>query len=607
MTLRRTLVTLASATALCVVPSAVADSGASATKKCPKGKARVTIAGASSCKPLASVLPRRRAGNGLAPVLQHGLDPTWGETREGPKTLVQLVGPDKKRAIEQAIAGVLTRLEERGTGRFASTGRASAAKCKYTQFVPNYSDKLEQDLGDGSKLEAQLRSGPDGVTMSIGVTIPLPQAKAVRISVDLGLCSGERLEADSCPTAQGVVEGSDNSEGTIKIDQLEGGDVVESVSTKIKVETKLRGQVADDAKLESIAITRLETFNTTIDYGPWLGVAQRMTVRRQAVVAMPSGTYTGTGDIDIQQSFHGILSFLVNESQAKAAALAEAKKASDRAWSGFVDEVVKKFREREKSGWQKPDVCAKVNFTPRSNTLRVVAGQRGQFSGTVRAQRGGTPQAVWKLTARQRLEVSPTSARTSKQTFRYRVQRDGGVRATFRVTSKAGLATPTWEQGERKLPRRITGSFSGETGNGAYAWSGTITFVRDPARTSPLFAWYAVENVVFTVTFTVNEFGCTGRSESRAALGRQPASASLLLSPQPNARKRHRYMMSVALTAPEGRIATTCAGVNLPPRPWQAVAVLTTVPADFDSDLKTFTGKSALPGASFTWSLRGSD
>ena len=600
-------VALVIVTAAAILASgAVAEPTGSEAKKCPRGKARVTIAGKSACRPLASVLPKRRAGNGLAPMLQHALDPTWGETRDGPKTLEQLVGPDKKRAIEQAISQMLTRLKELGTGRFASTARTSAAKCKYTNFVPNDSDKLQQDLGDGSKLEAQLRSGPDGVTMSIGVTVPLPGAKAVRISVDLGLCSGERLEVDACPTAQGVVEGSDNSDGTIKIEQLEGGAVVESVSTKIKVETKLRGQVADDAKLESISIARVESFDTMIDYGPWLGVAQRMTVRRQARIAMPSGTYAGTGEIDIQQSFRGILRFLVNESQAKAAAMAEAKKASDQAWSGFVDEVIKKFREREKNGWQKPDECAKVDFTPRSNTLRVVAGQRGQFSGTVRAQRGGTPEGIWKLTGRKRLEVSPTSGRASKLTFRYRVERDGGVAATFRVTSKAGVAAPTWEQGERKLPRRITGSFTGQTGNGAYAWSGTITFVRDPARTTPLFAWYAVENVVFTVTFTVNEFGCEGRSESRAALGRQPASANLLLSPRPDARRRHSYMMAVALTAPEGRIAVTCAGVSLPPRPWQAIAVLTTVPGTFHTDLKSFGGTNGLPGASFTWNLRGS-
>jgi hypothetical protein len=590
-----------------VAGGATAQSTAPAAKKCPRGKAKVTIAGKSSCRPLASVLPRRRTGNGLAPVLRLALEPTWGETRNGPATLTQLVGPETKRAIDASIPRLLARLKTLGGGRFlASAHRAAAAKCKSTRTLPVTSQAFKEDLGAGATLEAEMRSGPDGVTMSIGMTIPLPAAKAVRITVDLGLCSGERLEVDSCPTAQGVVEGRDNNEGTIKIEQLEDGAVVEAQTTKIKVETKLRGQVGDDAKLESIKIDRLETYNTSIDYGRWFGVEQRMTVRREGTIAMPSGKYVGTGNLDIQQSFHGLLSFLVNESAARAAAIAEARKASDDAWSAFVDEVIKKYRERENNGWQKPDACAKVEFTPKSNTLRVIAGQRGQFSGTVRAQRGGTPEGVWKLTARKRLEVSPAAARASKQTFRYRVERDGGVAATFRVTSKAGLAAPTWEQGERKLPRRITGSFTGRTGpNGAYSWSGTIAFVRDPDRSSPLFAVYAVENVVFTVTYVVAENGCSGRSESRATLGRQSPAASLLLSPNPDRRRRHRYMMSVALTAPLGQIAVTCAGVTLQPRPWTAVAILTTVPNAFDSDLKSFSGTNGLPGASFTWSLRG--
>jgi hypothetical protein len=587
---------------------AAAESSLEAAKKCPRGKARVTIAGTSSCRPLAGALPRRRAGNGLAPVLQLGLEPTWGETRDGPKTLTQLVGADTKRVIDQAIPRMLARLRTLGAGGFASATRIAAARCKYARTLPVTSDTFKETLGGGASLEAQMRTGPDGATMSVGVTVPLPGAKAVRITVDLGLCSGERLEVDSCPTAEGVVEGSDNSEGAIKIDQLEDGDVVESVSTKIKVETKLRGQVANDAKLDSIAIERLETYNTSIDYGRWFGAEQRMTVRRQATIAMPSGAYSGTGNVDIQQSFRGILSFLVNESKARDAALAEAQKASDQAWSGFVDEVIKKYRQRENDGWQKADQCAKVEFTPRSNTLRVVAGQRGQFSGTVRAQRGGTPEGIWNLTARKRLEVSPTSGRGSKKTFQYRVQRDGGVSATFRVTSKAGLATPTWEQGERKLPRRITGSFSGKTGaSGEYSWSGTVTFVRDPARSSALFAVYEVQSIVFTVTFVVDDFGCTGRSESRAALGAQPG-ASLLLSPQPNGKRGHRYMISLAVTAPPGQISTTCAGVTMPPRAWTAVAPFTTIPNTFYSDLKTFSGTNTIAGAaSFTWNLRGSN
>jgi hypothetical protein len=587
---------------------AAAESSLQAAKKCPRGKARVTIAGKSSCKPLGNVLPRRRAGSGLAPVLQHGLEPTWGETRDGPKSLTQLVGPNTKGAVEQAIPRMLARLKTLGSGRFASTARAAAAKCKYSKTLPVSSETYKESLGGGAEMSATMRTGPDGATMSLSFTAPIPGGRAVRITVDLGLCSGERLEVDSCPTAQGVVVGSDNSEGTIKIEQLEGGDVVESQSTKIKVETKLRGQVESDAKLDSIAIDRSETYNTRIDQGRWIGVEQRMSIRRRGTIAMPSGQFSGTGSLDIQQSFHGLLSFLVNESAARERVIAEAQKSSDEAWKGFVQEVVNKYREREQNGWQKPDVCAKVEFAPRSNTLKVVRGQRGQFTGTVRAQQGGSPEGIWKVTARKRLGVRPGTARASRQAFDYRVDGDGGVSVSFRVTSKAGLATPTWEQGASKLPRRVIGSFSGRNGpNGEYSWSGTVTFVRDPSRTD-VWAYYPAGGVVFTVTWIVNasEAGCSGRSESSAALGRQ-SGTSLVISPEPVGRRGHRYMIAMGVTAPPGRMTLTCpwGPVHLE---WAAVAAFTTIPSTFYSDLKTFSGTNALPGGvSFTWDLRGSN
>ena len=574
-------------------------------KKCPRGKARVTIAGKSSCKPLASVLPRRRAGNGLAPALRPALSPTWGETRNGPKTLAELVGLDSQRAVEEAIPRALARLKTLGSGRFALAVSATAAKCKYARTLPTTSETFKEDLGAGAKLEATMRTGADGATMSLGLTIPKAGGSAVRITVDLGLCSGERLEVDSCPTAQGVVEGSDNSDGTIKVEQLEDGGVVESTTTKVKVETKLRGQVGDDAKLDSIAINRSETYNTLIDYGRWFGAQQSLTVQRTGTIAMPSGRYTGTGSLDIQQKFTGPLSFLVNESAARAAAIAAAQKASDEAWSGFVDEVVKKYNEREKNGWHKANQCAEIDFTPRSNSIKVSPGQTGHFSGSVRAKRGGAPVGNWTLIDYKRLTVTPKSGRGATLRFNYRVVGDGNVSASFRLKSKAGLASGVWEQGGQKLPRRIAGSFSGSSGEGRYSWQGTITFVRVPERSSVLYAWYDVEKVSFSVTYLVRDFGCSGRSTATGSSGRQQ-SAYLLLVPKPDARGRHRYEMTGAFRTAASTISVTCAGITMT-QPWQGVASIVSVPNTFYSDLKTFSGTNNVGGgATYTWDLHAS-
>lgn len=584
---------------------ATAESTAPAAKKCPRGKAPVTIMGKKSCRAVAQVVPRRRVGNGLAPALRTGLDPTWGETRDGPKTLTELVGPETTRAIEQRITSALESFGRQSRGRHLAAVRAGLG-CTSSQVLPESSSGYKQAMEGGGEFSVQMTTGSAGANMEMSVTIPPKSGRAVRITVNLSLCSGERLEVKECPTNRGVVEGTDNISGEIKVEQLEDGDVVESTSTKIAITTKLRGEVETDAKLRLLEIDRTESYATSVDFGRWLGASFRTTLHRRATLSMPSGSVvSGTSSLDVRQSFHGLLSFLVDKTAARNATINAAKRASDEAWSKFTDEAVKKYRERE-AGWQKP-VCAELQFSPKSHTLRVLRGQQGRFTGSVKAKRGGSTPGKWKITARKRLGVRPGGGEGATKSFTYRVDGDGEVSVTFRVTSKAGVAEGIWAQGASKLPRRVIGSFSGTTGpNDAYSWSGTVTFLRDPDRSSPQFAMYAVANVVFTVTFVVNEFGCTGRSETRAALGSQPT-ANLLISPEPTGRRGHRYMISLGLTAPPGQISVTCAGMTLPPMPWTAVAVFTTIPKTFYSDLKTFSGTNTLPGTvSFTWSLRGS-
>jgi hypothetical protein len=587
---------------------AAAETTADAAKKCPRGKARVTIAGKSSCVARAAVLPKRRTGDGLAPVLRQGLDPAWGETRDGPKTLTQLVGADRKSVADQAIARALTRLKSGGGGRYtAMVGKATAA-CKYTQVLPVTSESYSEDLGGGARLEAQMRTGPNGATMSLSVTVPTPSGRAVRITVDLGLCAGERLEVDSCPTAQGIVQGSDNNDGTIKVEQLEAGAVVESQVTKVNVVTKLRGQVETNAKLKFVEIERTETYDTSIDYGRWFGIGQRINVRRTATISMPSGQYlAGTGSLDVQQSFRGLLSFLVNESAAREAVIASARKASDESWSKFVDEAIKKYKERE-AGWQKP-VCAELAFSPRSNTLRVRLGQQGLFTGTVRAKRGGSAVGEWRITARRNLGLRAGSNSTAASiTYRYRVDREGRVSATFRVPSRAGVAEGTWEQGGSEVPRQITGTFSGRSGGSVeISWSGTVTFVRNDSLSGVGRAWYEVEKVTYTSTYSVNEAGCRGQSTGSASLGRQGQRSFLLLDTRA-VNRMHRYEVNAHFEGPPtATIVVTCLGGVSVSQPWPPSAILLTAPKTFVADSRTwrFSGTNSVGPFTSTWDLVG--
>jgi hypothetical protein len=603
------------AAAALLATGAAAESSAPGAKKCPRGKARVTIAGKSACRAVGQVTPRRRVGNGLAPALRTGLDPTWGETRDGPKTLTELVGATTTRTIEQNIAQALETFERQG-GKRSLAAASAGLGCNSSQVLPETSSGYRQAM-EGGEFSVQMNTGPGGATVAMSVTVAPKQGRAVRITVNLSMCGGERLEVKECPTNAGVVEGTDNIDGEIKVEQLEDGAVVESTSTKIAIATKLRGEVETDAKLRFLEIDRTESYATSVGYGRWLGASTRTTLRRRATLAMPSGNVVfGTSSLDMQQSFSGLLSFLVDKAAARNAAINAAKKASDEAWSKFTDEAIRKYRERE-AGWQKAGACADLEFAPKSNTLRVRLGQQGLFTGTVKARRGGAAEARWRVTARSRLGVRQAGDlnRSASLAWRYRVDGEGKVSVSFRVTSKAGVAAGTWEQGGSALPRRISGTFSGTSGDNvlSISWSGTITFVRDNTYSGQDKAGYAIERVAYTSTYSINEphTGCRGSSTGSASLGKQGATSYLLLDRR-HVGGDHRYEIQASLQGPMTTISVVCPYGTVT-QPWPPTALLMTVTKTVvaSSRMWRFSGTNTIPSGggaatSMTWDLRGS-
>lgn len=601
---------LAGVTAALLASGAAAEPSLESAKKCPRGKVAVKILGKRSCRPMAAALPRPRKGDELVPVLQQGIDPTWGETRDGPPTLNQLLGAETKRALDLALQRSLGRLSAAGQRQLSSALARAAAKCKSDRVLPVTSESFKEDLGGGNQMDVRMSTGAEGAKMTMSVTLQQGGGRAVRISIDLGLCSGEALHTDACPTAQGVVEGTDNYGGTITTQELEDGEVVSAQVVKVTVETKLRGQVEDDAKLSEIRIERTESYDVAVTHGRWLGVGQKSKATRKATISMPSGTYSSqSSSLELQQSFSGILSFLVNESAAKAAAVADLERASNDAWAGFVKEALDAYRKRE-NAWQKaPFPCARLEFSPKSNTLKLKVGQEGRASGTIQATAGGSPTGRWKVVARKNLGIRLGQDRGATIAFSYRADATGTVSATFRVTSKAGVAEGTWEQGTDKLPKRIAGTFSGKTAND-FTWEGTISFVRNAERSSAVWAWYDVEKVTFTVTYTVKDSFCTGRASATGTFGRT-ASESLLLAPESDGPRGHRYAIKAAFLGPPATIAVTCAGVTIE-NPWRATASLlagnvNAGQSPYFTDLKAFAGTSSIAGTwSHTWDLRGS-
>ncbi len=121
--------------------------------------------------------------------------------------------------------------------------------------MPTSSDSYTQDNGKGEKLDARISVGAGGATIGLGFE-GTKGGQTVSVQVTFQSCD---FDAPSCPTSEGVLDGTEKLSATIKAVLREGDDVRYQDKTKVKIETKIRGQVADDAKLDYIDIDNSET------------------------------------------------------------------------------------------------------------------------------------------------------------------------------------------------------------------------------------------------------------------------------------------------------------------------------------------------------------
>ena len=197
----------------------------------------------------------------------------------------------------------------------------------------------------------------------------------------------------------------------------------------------------------------------------------------------------------------GLLGFLVDQAAARNAVIRAAQRASDEAWSSFTPTRRSRSIGSAKPGGRRPARAPSLEFAPKSNALRVRLGQQGLFTGTVKAQRGGAAEGRWNITARNKLGVRPAGdATAARLPWRYRVDGEGKVSVTFRVTSKACVALG--HLGTRRLEPAATDHGhllrgTGRTRASASRGRGRITFVRDNAYSGTGKAGYGVESVTY--------------------------------------------------------------------------------------------------------------
>ncbi len=146
-------------------------------------------------------------------------------------------------------------------------------------------------------------------------------------------------------------------------------------------------------------------------------------------------------------------------------------------------------------------------------------------------------QGRWRLTGVRNASVTPSQARGKELPWAYTVTNaDRVVSASFRTTSKAGVAAGTWEQGGGDAPRTWSGTLRGVLthknpgGQTTLTSSARVVFeLIDPGRYPA--ATYKVRSgsVQFRITGTTSEGAVTCRASGQASHTLTKADAYLFL------------------------------------------------------------------------------
>ena len=423
------------ATVSFAAPAALADGSAlesvavdgSKRVRCKRGQVRVRVVGRTTCRPLRKAVPKPSSGDprlafleaALAPRVQ-GLRDRRGRRLLTPAKLGGRPGAAARRGIRvlrRVTPKVLARLDALGErGRASAVARASA------------------DCSGGPSIRSNESFGGADVSLTLGNSAGATMGVAVggyRIVAKFDLASPcDRLDVPACPTADGVLEGSDTKRFIASVTVLHGSDVVSSTSVEMADRMKLRGQVADDAKLDTLDITDHAEYSVRTQ-----AVTIKATIKRTALqIDMRTGDYKPSrASVDVQLFTHGGVDQSSSAKSEQANSLADEY---DKSFSKIVSQEIANYRSLEKA-WQTAGACAKLAFDPASDALQpLTEGQTGQVTGHVVANSdGGTARSGrWTVVGAENGTITPASAAGAMPVFvldRHEYRR--GHRATGRL------------------------------------------------------------------------------------------------------------------------------------------------------------------------------
>ena len=419
-----------------------------------------------------------------AAVAATALHITIGNTRDRrgrrSKSLSQLlgrVGPHARSDLERAVAVGLAKGEQLAHGaRASSHSRAVAADA-----CGGGSSSGLQGAGSAKVGEATVDLSIENGAAKLGIDL---KGKGISVSVNLRSCGDGSLQLDSCPTADGKVEGHGHSELEASFKVTEGATVVLDQAFKFGGETTVKAQTGDDGKLDYYDIKHIYKLVASFGgskarFGP---LTVDMTYIGEAHIDMRSGSGAPPpATVDVMLSMAGADPAERIAAEIKVAHESQAQ--ADKEFAAEVEKATKQLRAQE-GFWRTPNKCASVRFEPASETLKLRKGQTGTFKSRAEASGGGAPPvATWTLSTQQNASFSPAAGTANPLSTSYSVTNAGAgivVSTVVKATSKAGVAEGTWKQKTGKLLKTISGTFTGKIENhgSLIEWSGTATFER---------------------------------------------------------------------------------------------------------------------------------
>ena len=506
--MRRSILVLLLVVPLLVVEPAGAHFGTvpadPAAKKCKKGKVRVKVGKRRRCVALRKAFPKPKAGDPRKLFTQGVLrrDLSRLRNRRGkhipslPK-LIRKAGPRAPALLTRATSRGLTRLDAMAVSATGASLRAQAAAgCDNLRQAPRQRDNFTQRSG-GTSATVGVSLGPDGASMGIELT---GNEFSVSVDIDMGLCDPNEVEAPSCPTAVGRLQGKIRYKFKVAISVSRGSEDVWSQASEVTRRTTLDGFNEVDAKLDGLDIDDVETSNFRLggssrEFPP---MSIRTKIVRRTHVDMRSGSYDpGQSEVDATINMEGL--YGPDRDDAEADFERKARTDADRQFRAVIEKSINGYKTREE-GWQNPNTCARLKFSPVKSSLTLRAGASGSFTVTAIANEdGGESELDATLTQLQNARFEPTRAGGQRAQFSYRdvapaTTTGQKMGAKVRATSKAGVAEDTWEQDLEPpfLINQIAGNFSGSYTQPAVGgrtsrvtWTGAGTFKRQAPDTFP--------------------------------------------------------------------------------------------------------------------------